>query len=84
MKVKDLFEGVDPEAEIIFQMSDGCCAETFDLDEPLTDPGSYFDKEKGKEVVYCRVVFPALDFLTSCISSSIAQSAVKAHRAKLK
>jgi hypothetical protein len=81
VKLKDFlkeFEGVDPEADMIFQMADGCCSETFDLGDPYVD---HYNFPGGS---YCSIDFPALDFLSSCIRSGIAKDAVKRHLETLK
>jgi len=83
MKLKDLLEelkGVDPEAEVYFQMNDGCCSEVFDLGDPFID--ATMDAHKKDPVTgkwgwvkavgneqSVRIILPALEYFRSCIKS---------------
>lgn len=83
MKVKELITQLlefDQEAEISFQIADGCCGDYEFLENPDTDQFDYM--EKGKKHVYVNMRFPSLEIMSSCIASGIAKRAVDAHRNK--
>lgn len=69
------FEGMDPEAEVYFQMADGCCGDTFTLDDPEIDQCKEVAHGKFLTTHYLTVRFPALDFLRSCRRSGAAKRA---------
>lgn len=85
MKIKDLLEelkGADPEAEISFQMSDGCCGDTEDLGDPFIDVtlDTYkLDPSTGKKgwmkadpnEQSVRIILPAVKYMRSCIKSGL-------------
>lgn len=67
MKLKDYlkeFEGIDPEAEVYFNMSVGCCGETEALENP--DVSYWATTTKDPKTYYVQVNFPSFEFLDSC------------------
>lgn len=79
MKVKDLIKAlleVDQDAKVLFQMDDGCCGDYFELDNPDLD----LETDQYKDEKWVQIRFPSLPFLSSCISSGLAQRAVAKHR----
>lgn len=69
MKLKDFlkeFEGVDPEADIVFQTADGCCADQHYLEDPSVDPWEYTHPKTKVTDKGVYVSFPALPHFKSC------------------
>lgn len=67
MKLKDYlkeFEGMDPEAEMVFQMTVGCCGDTEDLLDPWVDANQFKFQKQDHSIV--RVLYTGPEFLNSC------------------
>jgi hypothetical protein len=84
MKVKDFlaqFEGADPESDVFFNISDGCCGDYEQLGDPDVDV-----EEKSKYFPHGMVQlrFPALWFFDTCITSGQARKAAEAHKKRVK
>lgn len=78
MKLKDFlkeFEGVDPESEVYFNMSVGCCGDTEMLESPDVYDQDAIVSKKEVPYHYVCITFPALDFLTSCRRYAAAREA---------
>lgn len=69
MKLKDFlkeFDSLDPESEVYFQMSVGCCGDTQDLEGPMTYTHVHGANSTPPYSPYVVVNFPSFDFLNSC------------------
>jgi len=95
MKVKDLIERLskaDPEAELSFQMADGCCGDQEYLELYDADFEEYKMYNKAGELVRPKDLpngififsFNAPWFMDTCITSGQAKSAAKAHKDRVK
>jgi hypothetical protein len=89
MKAKDLAAMLlqcDPEAEVYFDVAEGCCGDTDSLGEPDAmftgdSPHAYSlrDQREGNFSVGLRVSFPSRDGFRSCRQAAATREAHKAY-----
>lgn len=75
--IKQLLE-FNQDAEISFQIGDGCCGDYDFLEGLDMDENSYV--ENGVKHYYINFRFDPLEVISSCIASGIAKRAVARHR----
>jgi hypothetical protein len=83
MKVKELIVQLlemNQDADVSFQIAEGCCGDYDYLGDPDLDEVPYHTRTNEEKTFFVNFRFPALDHMTSCISTGIAKRAVERHR----